>query len=542
MSKSSTDVSKNPVFELKGTVFLKQLDIKIKIGLLIALLLLVGMVLLDLVMVFASQQYVIRVEKEKGDVLLDLLCAQIDGDDIVQGRYDNDRTDTVLAVSNMAAAVCVDARGNLYRLGGRDDTAAASLGRLVQIARKKQESRSEFTGETWGLFWRERKYLALAKPVFGASGNVAAAGVSVSLEPVYAQLRTTQKIVGWYLLINTILLSLVGLYRIHHLAIRPILKVIRRAEAFRPGDSTFLLEEGGENEISRLSTAFNRILDLNREDQEQLQYTVSRLETAMTDLKQAQQEIIRAEKFATVGRLSSGIAHEIGNPIGIVLGYLDLIKRPDTVDVEKEDYIHRVTDEIERIRSIIRQLLNYSRPYGEGHQSVSTHTVLGDVIQMARVQPLFADVAVDTELSALNDTVSADPDQLRQLFLNFMLNAADAIKMGDQKDPGRIRIKSENPAASGSGGKESSGMIRVVFEDNGIGLAEGDLNKIFDPFFTTKPPGMGSGLGLWVSLLISESMGGKIEAGNNPGGGAQIILSLPVSGKRVADTRNEKNV
>ena len=513
---------------------MKQLDVKIKIGLLIALLLLVGMVLLDLVMVFASQQFVIRAQREKGDVLLDLIGVRVlsgpDGAGAFRDGLDAGQTGTVLKTSNITAAVWVDHQGGAHWLCSRDDAVNVSLERLVRIAENKGKETSEFIGETWGVFWRQKKYLILAKPIHGAPGQVAAAGVSLNLEPAFAQLRTTQKFIGWYLLINTILLSLVGLYRIHHLAIRPVLKIIRRAEAFRPGDSTFLLEEGGENELSRLSMAFNRILDLNRGDQEKLQYTVSRLETAMAELKHAQQEIIRAEKLATVGRLSSGIAHEIGNPIGIVLGYMSLIKRPDTAESEKEDYIRRVEDEIERIRSIIRQLLDYSRPSGEGRQLVSMHGVLEDVIQMVRVQPLFSDVAVDADLAALNDTVSANPDQLRQLFLNFMLNSADAIKASGRRDPGRIRIISDDQTPLGPDGKESSGMIRVAFEDNGMGISEDDLNKIFDPFFTTKPPGMGNGLGLWVSLLIAESMGGKIEAENNPGGGARMILSVPVCG------------
>ena len=504
---------------------MKQLDIKFKIGFLIALLLLVGMVLLDLVMVFASQQYVLRAEKEKGEILVDFISTRLLSGSGEAGSFqdgiDAKRTGTVPKTSNMAAAVWVDTRGDFHWLGDRDEGVADSLERLVRITKNKQEKRSEFAGETWGIFWRQRKYLSLAKPVSDASGGVAAAGVSLCLEPAYAQLRTTQKFIGWYLLINTILLALVGLYRVHHLAIRPILKIIGRAEGFRPGDSTFLLEEGGENELSRLSSAFNRILDLNREDQEKLQYTVSRLETAMAELKQAQREIIRAEKLATVGRLSSGVAHEIGNPIGIVLGYLALIKQPDTAQTEKDDYIRRVEDEIERIRSIIRQLLDYSRPGGEGRQEVSIHGVVEDVIQMVRVQPLFADLVVDLELTALNDTVSADPDQLRQLLLNFMINAADAIKMYDQADPGRIRIESENQTAFGPDGKETSGMVRLVFQDNGVGIAEEDLNKIFDPFFTTKPPGMGSGLGLWVSLLIVESMGERSRRKTTPKAGPE---------------------
>lgn len=511
---------------------MKPLDIKIKIGLVMVLMLLVGTVLLNLVMVFACQQYLIRAEKEKGDVLIDLLFVQalFESDEAGGGRYGKggSRPKDFHKTSNMISAAWLDANGGFHRLDGGDEAAAASLERLVRTATLHRGKRIEFSGETWGVIWRQKKYLALSKPLYDPSGRVVAAGISLSLEPVYARLRTIQKFVGWYLLINTVLLSLAGMYRIHRMTVRPILRIIDRAEAFRPGDSAFLLEEGEESEISRLSMAFNRILDLNREDQEKLQYTVSRLEAAMAELKHAQQEMMRAEKLATVGRLASGVAHEIGNPIGIVLGYLALIKQPDTSDPEREDYIRRVEEEIERIRITIRQLLDYSRPSGEGRRVVSLHDVLKDVVRMVRAHPLFADVEVQTECNAVNDAVSADPDQLRQLFLNFLLNAADAIQVSGRKDRGRVRILSEDPPSFGSDGKETSGMMRLVFDDNGTGIAEDDLNRLFDPFFTTKPPGKGSGLGLWVSLLITESLGGKIEAENNPEGGARMILLLPV--------------
>ena len=120
--------------------------------------------------------------------------------------------------------------------------------------------------------------------------------------------------------------------------------------------------EGGGSEWDTLSRAVNRIVELNVKDNQILSETVASLQHAMADLKKAQQEMIRAEKLATVGRLSSGIAHEIGNPIGIILGYLELIQQASFPESEKGDIIRRTEAQVRRIDQIIRQLLDFSRP------------------------------------------------------------------------------------------------------------------------------------------------------------------------------------
>lgn len=516
---------------------MKPLNIKLKVAALIALLLLVGMALLDMVMVFATQQLLINSEREKGGLLVELVGAHAlshqenAASTPTEGKRGGIRA--TLAELEVAGAMWMDARGERHWIQGQDGESAGALKRISQTAMDQRSLQADSVGTTWGIFWRQKKYLVLAGPFYSDYRVAGVAGVSIRLDSVFSKIRAAQKFIGYYLLINTLLLSLVGLFRIHHLALRPIWKIIGRAEAFRPGDATFSLEENGENELARLSRAINRVFDLNREDQEKLKQTVSRLEDAMARLKQAQQEIIRAEKLATVGRLSSGVAHEIGNPIGIVMGYLELIKQGVGQNDETRDYIGRTEDEVQRIRAIIRQLLDYSKPSEADWKSVSLHPLLEDVIEMARVQPLFSDVTVAAELTADRDRVSGDPDQLKQLFLNFILNAADAIKMSGKEVPGHIHITSENtkkePQDEGTGPQ----MLRIQFEDNGSGISEPDLNRIFDPFFTTKPTGMGSGLGLWVSLLIAEAMGGTIEAHSNEDEGTRMVLVLPVEGGKV---------
>ena len=118
------------------------------------------------------------------------------------------------------------------------------------------------------------------------------------------------------------------------------------------------------------------------------------LEAANTELKKAQTEIIRAEKLASVGRLSAGIAHEIGNPIGIVTGYLELLKQPDIAEGERIEYLDRAEKEIERISAIIRQLLEISRPSQAGPQQVSVHAIIGEMAHVLDVQPFMSHVRV----------------------------------------------------------------------------------------------------------------------------------------------------
>jgi signal transduction histidine kinase len=516
---------------------LKKIDIKFKIAMIIALLLVVAMTLLDMVMVFAAQQLLIKAERQKAGILIDSIGARMtvvaDGgaSGVSSESMEEDDFLATLSDANVAMWGWLNSRGEMKWIQGIEKSADVPLKRMSQLAMNRQQLQAETSGTTWGIFWRQKKYLSMAGPIYRNGRMAGVAGVTICLDSLYSKLRDVQKFIGIYLLINTVILTFLGIFRIHHIALRPISKIIGRAEAFRPGDAEFQLEENGENELSRLSRSINRVFDLNREDQEKLRETVAQLEEAMAQLKQAQQEVVRAEKLATVGRLSSGVAHEIGNPIGIVMGYLELIKQAvGEGDEEVTDYIRRAENEVGRIRSVIRQLLDYSRPTEEHRKPVSVHEVLEDTLQMVRIQPLFMEIAVAKSLDAGNCHVTGDRSQLKQLFLNFLLNSADAIKMSPMETAGRIHIRSRNAMQKIRDGEAPRETVIVDFEDNGPGISEADLNHIFDPFFTTKPPGKGSGLGLWVSLLISEAMGGTIKVHTGEGDGTRMALVLPVVG------------
>jgi signal transduction histidine kinase len=252
----------------------------------------------------------------------------------------------------------------------------------------------------------------------------------------------------------------------------------------------------------------------------------------------------KAEKLASVGRLSSGIAHEIGNPIGIIMGYLELLKQKNTSAHEKREYITRTEDEINRINTIIRQLLDLSRPSNDGAKAVSVHEIINDITDMVRSQPLMSNIRINQFLEAQDDTVIADANQLRQVFLNLIINAADAIGSGQKETKGQLVIKSNNILAdseTNTGTAESQSMLQIMYIDNGPGVSPDTLNNIFDPFFTTKQPGKGTGLGLSVSFMIVESMGGIIKAASEAGQGTTMTILLPLAAVSVNSEIGEPN-
>jgi signal transduction histidine kinase len=263
-------------------------------------------------------------------------------------------------------------------------------------------------------------------------------------------------------------------------------------------------------------------------DKEKLRSTVLSLERANTELKQAQKDIIRVEKLASVGRLSAGIAHEIGNPIGIVIGYLELLKQADVTEAERDEYIQRTEEEIERINSIIRQLLEVSRPSDTGRMAVALHDLIHDTADVLRVQPLMSNIDLTLDLAATEDIVLADPNQLRQVFLNLIINAADAISGAEEITGGKLKISTALEKNGSHDSHGASDKLKIMLVDNGPGIAEENLSNIFDPFFTTKDPGQGTGLGLSVSFMIIESLDGKMTGVSELGKGTTMIISLPL--------------
>jgi signal transduction histidine kinase len=411
------------------------------------------------------------------------------------------------------------------------NTPKALQDEMMKHSRKVMRSKmheANFFGTTWGVFWKQRRNLILSTPLLQNDQALAGASIVLPLEGIYQSLRRSQKMLFIYLFINTVILTFIGIYRLSKVYFQPLARLARRAEDYREDDEMLFSVRKEDNELHKLSGSLNSMLRRISADKEKLRSTVNSLETANLELKKAQKEIIRAEKLASVGRLSAGIAHEIGNPIGIVMGYLELLKQKGIPAAEKKEYIHRTEAEIERINTIIRQLLEISRPSNAGLRAVSVHDLIDDIAEVLNVQPLMSNIELECRLAAQNDKILADSNQLRQVFLNLIINAADAISSEGKADNGKLLIQSSLVGETPEQPQNQKTHLKIMFIDNGPGISEENISNIFDPFYTTKEPGKGTGLGLSVSFMIVEGFGGKMTVRSKIGEGTTMTLLLPV--------------
>ncbi len=389
----------------------------------------------------------------------------------------------------------------------------------------------KYSGNTWGVLWLRNSELFISAPLLFEGKSIGGIALYSSLIPVYELLRKSEKLILLYIFLDTIILAIVGIYLLSRLVVRPIHRLLKMTEEYKDREIIIFATEQSTDEIGNLSRSLSNMLGRLDENKKELKDHISSLEDANAELKMAQTEIIRSEKLASVGRLAAGIAHEIGNPLGIILGYLELIRKNDIPESEKRDFIDRVEKEVTRINIIIRQLLDFSRPSSGKMIESDVHDLVYSTLEMLKPHTMMNDIDIILELRASEYKVMADPNQLQQVFLNIMMNAADAIsEQGDNEksEPRRFIIESCNKGE----------FIELRFTDNGPGVNDEDLNKIFDPFYTTKEPGLGTGLGLSVCYRIVEGLNGKISAESNPDGGLTVVVLLPLCSEDEKDKIN----
>ena len=385
-----------------------------------------------------------------------------------------------------------------------------------------RSTRIEFSGRTWGLFWLAPRDVILASSLW-VKGQFAGSVVIFSdLKPLYEKIRASEPVILGYIGMNALILVLFGIYLLSRTVVRPINRLVAMTEKFDGAIPMMPKNESPNNEIGRLSQSLNHMLRQLDANERKLKENISSLEAANQEIKRAQDEMVESEKMASVGRLATGVAHEIGNPLGIILGYIELLQRGDLTLLERKDFLMRMESEISRIHRIIRDLLDFSRPSAVEEHDTNVHEILDEVLAVLSPQPLFEKVQVRRMLRAEAVIIKIAQDSLKQVFLNIVMNAADAMA---------------ESRASATDSRESiltlesfnqEGFLIMRFSDTGCGMNPDDIKRIFDPFFTTKAPGKGTGLGLSICYTIMDQAGGRIRAESEPGGGTTIILEMPL--------------
>jgi len=390
-------------------------------------------------------------------------------------------------------------------------------------AMKTGMSSTDFSGMTWGVIWFSPEEIRMSSPLRFEGQVIGGVSTRASLTPIYNNLRKSERFVIIYIIADTIILALVGMYLLSRIVVNPIHRLLKLTAEYKEGVIFPSVGEASRDEIGQLSRSMNFMLKRLDENKRELKAHIYSLEQANSELQRAQNEIIRSEKLASVGRLAAGIAHEIGNPIGIVLGYLEMINKNVLTEDEKTDFLCRIETEVTRINQIIRNLLDFSRPSNGKPRETHAHEIIQNTVDILHPQPMMGDIRIEKRLTASKDLILADPNQLQQIFLNLIMNAADTLverKNGANEDRESVLIIES---------RDSGETIELRFEDNGSGIPENELFQIFDPFYTTKEPGEGTGLGLSVCYRIVEGIGGSIRAESDVGKGTTIIVNLPIS-------------
>ncbi len=519
-------------------------------------LIVVAMLLVNVVMLKFEERDLVEAKLETGRLLLHVLSRQVGNkigndqkgwDKLISDRGFKEELRQLIRIGGFSDALIVETGGNkVYDTGpwvtgfrsvkapssyestvsGKKSvpTAGEAEKNALALSAKVLQIRKwafDFYGSSWGVIWPAYERVNMSFPLFVKGRLMGAVAISGHLGSLYASLRESQKTILIYIALNTLILVLFGVFLLSRTVIKPIYKLLSITDRFKEGEPLPTFGDSPRNEIGQLFRSLNMMFRRLEENKKELKKHIFSLEKANQEIKKAQREIIRSEKAASVGRLATGVAHEMGNPIGIVLGYLELIKGEDLEEGERRDFEDRIESELMRINRIIKQLLDFSRPSTGQRTTGSIHQMIRETVSIVRPQPMMAHMNIEMALDAARDTVWAESDQLKQVFLNIIINSADAMQgeepLNDVKI-GTLNIRTQD--------KDES--IEIRFRDTGKGIPKKELSHIFDPFFTTKEPGKGTGLGLSVSCRIIEEMGGDIRAESLSGEGTTVIINIPL--------------
>ena len=340
--------------------------------------------------------------------------------------------------------------------------------------------------------------------VFGRRVGMLYVGV---LESRYADVRRRALLVFTAItLAGMVVAVLLGGYLSGRI-MRPINQLIKASVSVSKGDFSPDIGPVSPTDLGQLQSGFLEMAEaLRRREQAQKEESEYRL--------------VQSEKQATVGRLAAGVAHEINNPLTAVLTFTYLLLRRSDLDPEVRNDLEMIASQTDRVRNIVKGLLDYSRQTRIEPAMTDLNDLLDETAGLMENQALVKGVALETDLADGLPGVVLDRSQMQSVLVNLVINALDASHEG-----GRIVIKSRSAVNDQTGEK----AVEVAVEDTGLGIPPENLERLFDPFFTTKEVGRGTGLGLAVSAGIVARHGGNIQVRSQLGVGSSFIVRLPAS-------------
>lgn len=497
--------------------------LKMQIAGTLAVLLTLGMLLGNLVVIAFWQKGLVRSEVEHVKSVLGSALS-LNGNN--QKANDSKSYDDLKTMCAYTGRRCIGVvlSGGEHWLKSDMPELRVKYQKIAQQAAVSQTEIIRLEGNPWGVLSQEKRHLLIAEPYSSSiTEEPKSAVIIIALDSIYESILKNHSAIFVYLLVNVILLTVVGFFRLINITVKPIERMVRRSKSYHDPDVLFFSGEQNRSEFGQLSMALNGMLYRIESDREKLRKTITSLEASNAELMKTQKGMIRTEKIASVGRLSAGLAHEIGNPIGIIQGYVELLQQPDLELSEKQQFAQRALSELDRVNKLIRQLLDYAGTSSHETSTVNLNQLFEGVCQIITFKKYNPPIALLVDIPT-DIFIECDGECLRQVFLNCFLNALDAIESKEGDFERQITITVEKIVEDES--NQANVYIRI--KDNGIGIEKKDLEVIFDPFFTTKSSGKGTGLGLFVSHSIIDAHGGRMWINSTLGKGSTVYIDLPI--------------
>ena len=424
----------------------------------------------------------------------------------------------IVARPGLAAVVIYDPDAGVVARTLASGSEAPAPDALVRRSLTQREAVSSMADSPSG------RILRYVQPFRWPGGRTAAIEVQQTLREMENRFRRAVRttIISRLLVLGLFVLSIVVLTRWS--IARPIRALIAAARAVGRGDLGQRIAVPRQDEIGELAAEFNRMA-------ENLQTANAELVRQAEERLRLEQEVQQTQKLATVGMLAAEVAHEIGTPLNVISGRAEVLDRVVPRDHPEHRHLDVILSQAERIKGIIRALLDYTRPRRPTLRPEPILPIVGRVASLLMDRSHRRGVRLHLELPIGLPPVMADPEHLQQVFLNLVLNALDATEKG-----GTVRITAgsdldpppEGPASIVRG-KADAPTLDVHVIDQGKGLTAEELNHVFEPFFSTKGRGQGTGLGLPIAEEIVRAHRGEIELRSMPGKGTEVIVRVPLA-------------
>jgi two-component system, NtrC family, sensor kinase len=361
-------------------------------------------------------------------------------------------------------------------------------------------------GRPWvaGTFAVNEWYIASYQPIRDLAGRtVGMLGVGL-LEAPYLDLRHRSTLVFLAITLGGAVLTIGLSYLISRWLSVPLRSLVSASRGLAHGELDTTVAVPQVTEFAELAESFNAMGAALKQRDERLH-------------EFARRKIMESERLALIGQLAADVAHELNNPLQGIVTYSHLLRERGATGNGAAGWIEKIVTQADRSTKIIRGLLDFARPQTPHKRPVKVNALLEQSIGLVEGQALFQNIAVEKRLCADLPDVVIDPSLMQQVFLNLIINAAEAMPEG-----GRLDLTTRFDACAR--------LVEVGFGDTGHGIRPEDVDRVFEPFFTTKAVGHGTGLGLAISFGIVKEHHGTIAVESRPGLGTTFTVSLPVNG------------